>query len=681
MDTRASKAVLRSLIAVALVAGAIGCRGEGILYGSPPSSKGPSSSSPPPAAAIVDVPPGLQAAGLTAPPPGAAQSDMPDDVQALLKSRCAGCHTYGQADPAGWGSVLDVSRMIDGDIIVPGDPAASRLFDRVAVAGNMPPSGPRLTGDELALIKQWITGLKRPMGQPLSDLDVLDQIAVDQLKLRDRSSDFRYVSFANFVGESRAVGEMDAVRQVFTFVLNSVSRKGALAEVPTIDEGGSIFRIRLSDLGWDEKIWDTLTSFYPYCLRSNAAAHQALYTQLHTEAPVVRGDWFLATATRSPLYDKLLDLPPSLDALAARLGIDISKDINHPGQVTPDNLLRVGFRRSSVALHNRMIERHLGTAGQYLWITYDFNANDGTGDLLANPLGPKSRDQQKFQHVFENTGGEAIFSLPNGLQGYMVVDGSGKKLSAAPITIVRDLHRRDGVVANGLSCFGCHGATGLLKPRQTDEVETYGDTHIAQFLGRELDEISATYPRVLRPDVFSTDATRYRAISEASPGGAPPLSDGADYAAYLTAIGQYESSLGFHGAAAEFGEQYDSFRERVLANDFANIDLPRTPTAPLVLRDDFVCLFRELVVKVRANAQFCAGTFDADEVKSLCPASGSTQPPSSPPSSSGSPDAGAARDAGGSSSSGNLDAGAAPDAGSSHDSRTCHWVDGRRICS
>ena len=59
-------------------------------------------------------------------------------VQALLSSKCAGCHTYGQADPAGWGSVLDVSRMIDSDIVVPGDPNNSRLIDRVAVAVGGP---------------------------------------------------------------------------------------------------------------------------------------------------------------------------------------------------------------------------------------------------------------------------------------------------------------------------------------------------------------------------------------------------------------------------------------------------------------------------------------------------------------------------------------------------------------
>src|SRR6185436_18726322 len=198
------------------------------------------------------------------------------------------------------------------------------------------------------------------------------------------------------------------------------------------------------------QLWDTLTSFYPYCLKSDAAAHEALYTQLRTEAPVVRGDWFIATATKAPLYDQLIDLPATVDQLAARLGVNINDDINHIGLDEPDNLVRIGFRKSGVALHNRMLERHLGNQGQYLWISYDFNSNLGRADLLANPLGPANRDQRNFEHTFEHAGGEVIFSMPNGMQGYMLVNAVGDKLDKAPFNIVRDPRRRTGEVENGI---------------------------------------------------------------------------------------------------------------------------------------------------------------------------------------------------------------------------------------
>jgi hypothetical protein len=664
---------LISLLSVLL---SLGCLSTEGLIGDYQPEPSDAAVPPPPGAPAATggapggAPPGNPGApGMGMPAPGLTDG-MPANVQALLQGRCAGCHTYGQADPAGWGSVMDLSRLVDADIVVPGDPDASRMIDRVAVAGDMPPKGPRLSSGEVQTLRGWISAMKRPEGEARSDTDVLDAIAVDQLRLRDRSSDYRYISFAHFAGEGRTPEELAATGQVFLFVLNSLSRRGALVEAPTIDDARTIHRIRLSDLGWNEALWDTLTGFYPYCLRSDAAAHEALYAQLRTEAPFVRGDWFLATATRPPLYDVLTDAARTLDQLAARLGVDIDDDINHPGRAEPDNLLRVGFRRSGVALNNRMLERHLGAQGQALWVSYDFASNQGRADLMANPLGPRDRDRQNFVHTFEHAGGEVIFTMPNGLQGYMLVNAAGLRIDEAPLNIVRDPRRRDGIVRTGISCFGCHGTTGILRPRETDEVPRYTDTHIAAFLGRELNEIAASYPRVLQPDPFTGDGKRYRANASEVPGGGPPADEG-EYAEFVALVGQYESNLGFHGAAAEFNEPYASLRERVLANDFANIALPRTPTAPLVTRDNFVCVFRDLVTKIRPNAVFCAKTFDAAAVRNFCAQGGSSRPTSDP---APAPRADAGRTA-------PRDAGASPDAGAPADAgQTCRRVDGRRVC-
>ena len=244
----------------------------------------------------------------------------------------------------------------------------------------------------------------------------------------------------------------------------------------------------------------------------------------------------------------------------------------------------------------------------------------GRSDLLANPLGPRDRDQQAFVHTFEHAGGEVIFTLPNGLQGYMVVDAAGNRLAVAPDTLGRDPNRRNGVVENGISCFGCHGSGGVLRPAETDEVARYVDTRSAGFLGRELDEIEATYPRVLRPDVFKLDAARYRASVGSLSGGGSPAGDG-PYAAFLTLVGQYESEVGLQGAAAELAEPYETFRERLTQNDFHRRRPPRghspsrSPT-----RDQFVCAFRDAVRQLHPATPFCAKTFDAAAVAALCPA-------------------------------------------------------------
>jgi hypothetical protein len=543
---------------------------------------------------------------------------MPFDVLALLRERCSSCHRYGQDDPAGWGSVLDLPRLIAADIVVPGDPSASRMIHRVATVGDMPPTGDRLTADQVQALNRWIAALPPSDGLPLSDGDILDAISSDQIRLRSRAADYRYLSLAHFVGQGRSPQELEATRAMLVFVVNSLSRRPNLVELPAIDAQGSILRLRLSELGWDEQVWDALIAFYPYCARSDAAAHQALYGQLRTEAPVVRGDWLLATATRSPLYELLTDLPATLDQLAQRLGLDITRDINHPGLAEPDNLLRVGLSRSRVAQNNRLVERHLGSQGQYLWLTYDFTSSIGRSDLLANPLGPASRDQQRFEHTFQHAASEAIFTLPNGLQGYLLADAAGNRLSTAAAQTVRDPRRPGGLVENGISCLGCHARPGILRPADTDEVGRFAAMRASSFLARELDEIEASYPRTLRPDVFALDAARYRASVGTLSGGGAPAGDG-EYTSFIDGVGQHESTLGLQGAAAELGLVPADLRARLARNEIVTDVVPPTLTSPLTPRAKFLCAYRPLLEQLHPDATTCAKTFTAPQARAGCP--------------------------------------------------------------
>src|SRR5206468_808707 len=84
-------------------------------------------------------------------------------------------------------------------------------------------------------------------------------------------------------------------------------------------------------------------------------------------------------------------------------------------------VIRAGFNGSGVSRHNRLIERHEGAHGYY-WKGYDFASSRGRRNLFTYPLGPgPSEEGTTFQH----DGGEIIFRLPNGLQGYMLTDGRG----------------------------------------------------------------------------------------------------------------------------------------------------------------------------------------------------------------------------------------------------------------
>ena len=104
---------------------------------------------------------------------------------------------------------------------------------------------------------------------------------------------------------------------------------------------------------------------------------------------------------------------------------------------------RAGTNNSGVSNNNRVIERHTSRYGAY-WKSYDFAGSVGTQNIFTHPLS------------FTHDGGEVIFNLPNGLQGYYVTNATGFRLNEAPISIVSNPAASDPTVRNGLSCFGCH---------------------------------------------------------------------------------------------------------------------------------------------------------------------------------------------------------------------------------
>ncbi len=79
------------------------------------------------------------------------------------------------------------------------------------------------------------------------------------------------------------------------------------------------------------------------------------------------------------------------------------------------------------------------------------------------PLGPRFPGNRFEDQAFVQAGGEVIFHLPNGLQGYMLARADDTRLDGpAAIAIVRNHKETSGTpeVVNGLSCIACH-KTGM----------------------------------------------------------------------------------------------------------------------------------------------------------------------------------------------------------------------------
>ena len=148
-----------------------------------------------------------------------------------------------------------------------------------------------------------------------------------------------------------------------------------------------------------------------------------------------------------------------------------------------------------------MIERHeLGGNRGALWLSYDFANNLDDRNIFANPLD------------FQEDGGEMIFNLENGLQGYFIADAAGTRLDKAPNNVVQDPAARDGAVEAGLSCMNCHQSDGQLP--KYDEIRDFQLSAGANAV--EIESVLAIYvPRAELQAAFDEDQNRYRTARSA----------------------------------------------------------------------------------------------------------------------------------------------------------------------
>ena len=387
-----------------------------------------------------------------------AQQQIATDVYGVFQQSCLICHG---ADGAYKETLLmEHEALINTGVVVPGNPSASLLYDRiVGTPGSgpqMPLGQPPLPTQAIETIRNWIlTGAPdwaapaTRSGRFISSSEILTTIESHLTSLAPFDRSFaRYFTMTHLYNAGESTQILREYRKALYKLVNSLSWGVSVINPQPIDSQGTIFYIDLRHYEWDRNDgWRLIESAYPYHISFDAPTQASLrqqLTRLQTEMkcdiPSVHVDWFTAKASLPPLYHDLLSLPLTDRELETRLEVDVAQNLqNAPGV----RVWRAGTNESRVSNHNRVIERHKSRYGAY-WKSYDFAGSIGTQNIFNHPLS------------FTQDGGEAIFNLPNGLQGYYVVNGSGFRLDAAPIGIVSNPAASDPTVRNGLSCFGCH---------------------------------------------------------------------------------------------------------------------------------------------------------------------------------------------------------------------------------
>ena len=414
----------------------------------------------------------------------AVDTALAREAKNLLKTHCYRCHGVEKEIPGL--DVLDTaglkrSRSDEPSYIVAGKPDESLLWERMGVDKDMPPESTkkRPTDKELSIIRKWIEeGAEAPVEEKRAHVEettVLTAIRNDlQTQKRTDRRHLRYFSLhtsANNVRFDEA--DLRMARAALSKLLNSLGQTSRLhlpEAIQTSEQTNTakdlVYRIDLRDYGWTVDQWQSAIAGYPYGLSFNDSDMRELADDVEElvgpvssdGVPYIRADWFIATASFPTVYHKLVNTPQTAQELEQRLGVDIDRDF------VQNRLQRAGFASSGVSRHNRLIDRHVGSQTAYYYKSYDFSNSHGRSLLARFPLGPTFDDNDfSKDFAFQHDGGEIIYSLPNGLQAYMLVDAKGGRIDTGPIHIVRDLRETAGTpeIVNGISCFGCH-RNGLL---------------------------------------------------------------------------------------------------------------------------------------------------------------------------------------------------------------------------
>jgi len=436
-------------------------------------------------------------------------ADAPQAAQEALTANCSSCHGNTPNAKAGFNTILDVPALLTSGKIVANEPDMSPVYKRLK-NGSMPPTEVIVRPDNQAItaVELWIKcgahDWNAPTAAPATFVDIDKRLRwmLDDLRAIPNPVDrqrMRYIDVSTLSNGGTSAEDLVIYREAVSMLMNSLSRGRSVIAPVAIDTSKLLYRIDLRDYLWDDTTWEQLEEIYPYAVIYDRDSRLFPYDEVTaeqirletgTQIPVIQADWFISHASRPPLYYSLLNLPDTLQGLEQQLGVDVQRNID------TEQVLRSGFANAGPSQNNRIIERHeLGGNRGALWLSYDFADNLDNRNIFANPLD------------FQEDGGEMIFNLDNGLQGYFVSNAAGQRLDKAPNNVVQDPASRDGAVEAGLSCMNCHQVDGQLP--KFDEIRDFQLNAGAN--AEEIEKVLALYvPADELQAAFDSDQNRYR---------------------------------------------------------------------------------------------------------------------------------------------------------------------------
>jgi mono/diheme cytochrome c family protein len=521
------------------------------------------------------------------------------EAENILRVNCGQCHGPAlspEAIRAGMNYIDDIDRLVETGKIIPLQSASSRVIQYMR-DGVMPPAGvqPRPSEREIDVVADFIDNPDfwpeySPLAPCDNELETFDDIyrsVADDLRDADAEDQpfLRYLTLTNRYNAGLCETQLDQDRHALAKLVNMLSLRSSIEAPQAIDgDQGTIYRIDIRDYAWDREVtvagvvfrdgWEAIIDESDYAIPFVGEDADDVRADSGTDVAVLSMDGLVESAGFSDLYYALIGVDvnqPLATFISDELGINVALNL------ADGDLVRAGTTQSDLTRQDRVIERHNieDRPGAY-WQSFDFEADVVNSSIFVDPFD------------FAVGGTEAIFTLPNGMLGFIIADANDAIVDESNILL--DTFADDYVARTAVSCSGCH-ARGFNEA--VDEVRDFAEANLLEFNRDEIELIREIYlPAEDFAAVIEDDSELFqRSLDDA---GVPVTSVDPVSQVFL----RFERDLDLVRAAGDLGTTPEALRRDIAdLNPVLEVVVPlagvRAGNAPKLDRDDFTAIYLE----------------------------------------------------------------------------------------
>lgn len=419
--------------------------------------------------------------GGDASPGGATESEPTSlpraNAENVLRANCGQCHGPAltpEAAEAGMNFIDDIDRLVaessnDGSsrLLFPLNSDQSLVVTRMR-DGSMPPpgsDGPRPSVQDINAVANFIDNPNEWPAVPPPQSCVGQEITYDQIYQLVQGDLFaqdaddrpftRYLSLTNRYNAGVCTDALDLDRWAMNKLVNMLSVSASIDTPIAVNTDQTLYRIDIRDYDWDREIevdgeifddlWEAFLALDPYAVPFVGDEADVVRLESETDLSILNVDMLMDTAVIGNLY-------------YAAIGVDVNQDlddfilnelgVNEADNLGQEELIRAGTTRSILSRQDALVQRQdIEVRAGALWERFDFDAEEDSESIFEDVFD------------FQEGGSQAIFTLANGLLGYVIADAD--RVIQEESNLVFDTLQNDFVVRTAVSCSGCH-AQGFL---------------------------------------------------------------------------------------------------------------------------------------------------------------------------------------------------------------------------